>query len=437
MSVEHELPQGILASFAYVGSKGTHLTLEREINQLVPAPAATNPFGLHDPLPTNVCKQYAVGVNASNGQGYDGYYYHLPNGSTVGATSPGGVNLRTACYGEGAGGEIDPNAFRQYAPGLGEIFSLENTANSSYNAFQTSIREITGPLTLSVAYTYSHSIDNSSDRSDSTFVDSFNTRSSRASSNFDQRHLLHISYIYDLPLRRALQSFLGNINSDPDPENHTANRPTASYLTSKVYKSLLDGWQLSGITLFESGIPFTVINGGSTNGVSVLDNAGVDNGVGAGSYPDVVGSAHGHIPAGGNNSSSFGPLLYNPGAFAAPRGLTFGTAGRNSLNNPHRWNFDMALQKSFPMPILHESSLQFRAEAFNVFNHTQFRIYDPNPTLGQSTANRTASCYSDSATTGYSAAGDGTTDCLTGSSFLHPVDAHLPRTIQFGLKLAF
>ncbi|MBT9333121.1 carboxypeptidase regulatory-like domain-containing protein, partial [Acidipila sp. 4G-K13] len=173
------------------------------------------------------------------------------------------------------------------------------------------------------------------------------------------------------------------------------------------------------------------------NGVSVLDNAGVDNGVGAGSYPDLIGNPRNQIPAAGNNSRSEGPLLYNPGAFAAPRGLTFGNAGRNSLNNPHRWNFDTALQKNFGLHFLHESSLQFRAEAFNVFNHTQFRIYDPNPTLGQSTANRTASCYSDSAETSYSAAGDNTTDCLTGSSFLHPVDAHLPRTLQLGLKLSF
>jgi hypothetical protein len=435
VSVEHELPRNMLASFAYVGSKGTHLTLEREINQLVPTPAAANPFGTHDPFLTVTCQQYGSGSDP--GVGYDGYYYHLPNGNVVSATAPGAVNLRTACYGEGQGGEVDPNAFRQYAPGLGEIYSLENTANASYNAFQTAIRQTTGPLTLSVAYTYSHSIDNSSDRSDGTFVDSFNTRFSRASSNFDQRHLLHVSYIYELPILRGIRALIDWVPKDPG-KNWTSSHPPSTLGTSTLAKNLLDGWQLSGITLFESGIPFTVINGGSANGVSVLDNAGVDNGVGAGSYPDLIGNPHRNIPAGGNNGSSVGPLLYNPGAFAAPRGLTFGDAGRNSLNNPHRWNFDAALQKNFKLPsYLHGSSLLFRAEAFNVFNHTQFRIYDPNPTLGQSTANRTASCYSDSATTGYSAAGDATTNCLAGSSFLHPVDAHLPRTIQFGLKLAF
>jgi hypothetical protein len=189
---------------------------------------------------------------------------------------------------------------------------------------------------------------------------------------------------------------------------------------------------LSGLTLFESGIPFTVVNAGSPNGVAVQDNAGVANGVGSSSYPDKIGSVHGHIPAGGSNSLSEGPLLLNPGAFAAPRGLTFGDAGRNVLNNPNRLNFDAALQKSFILP--RETSLDFRAEAFNVFNQTQFRIYDP--ALGTQ-ANNTASCYANSAASEYSAGGDAQTDCLTGSSFLHPVDAHRPRTIQFALKYLF
>jgi hypothetical protein len=83
------------------------------------------------------------------------------------------------------------------------------------------------------------------------------------------------------------------------------------------------------------------------------------------------------------------------------------------------------------LSVLSDQDLEFRAEFFNIFNHTQFRIYDPsNP---GNTGNNQVNCYGD-VTTGYSA---GAASCLTGNSFLHPVDAHDPRIMQFGLKLAF
>jgi hypothetical protein len=134
----------------------------------------------------------------------------------------------------------------------------------------------------------------------------------------------------------------------------------------------------------------------------------------------------------GNNAESIGPLLANPGAFVAPRGLTFGDCGRNSMNNPSRLNFNVSLLKHFK--VLGERDLEFRAEAFNIFNHTQFRIYDPaHP--GNS-GNNVIGCYGGAAAD-YSAAGGGGVNCLTGDSFLHPIDAHDPRIIQFGLKFAF
>jgi hypothetical protein len=428
LSVERELPGNALASFAYVGSKGTHLTAELEANQLTPT--SSNKFGAHEPLKikgTNLA--YPTGGNtgdcAESGSA-GAYIFHLQNGNTI--TSSDGLvysNMLAACY-NSLTATVAPNSLRTYAPGIGEIHSLQNIANSSYNAFQATLRKVQGPLTLGVAYTYSHSLDDASDRSDTTFVNSANIKSNRASSSFDQRHLLHISYIYDLPLLKFFDAFLHSVDDTNTPESR------AVWQNSHVVKAVLDGWQLSGLTLFETGIPFTVINNGSPTGISALDNAGVANGVGSGSYPDLSGiSAHSRIPTGGNNSKSVGPLLLNPGAFVAPRGLTFGNAGRNSLNNPRRWNSDMAILKHFP--VYERVNAEFRAEAFNVFNTTQFRIYDP--TLGNQAQNE-VSCYG-SDVAYYSAAGGGGTDCLTGKSFLHPVDAHRPRTIQFALKLMF
>ena len=68
--------------------------------------------------------------------------------------------------------------------------------------------------------------------------------------------------------------------------------------------------------------------------------------------------------------SGFGPLLYNPTAYAVPRGLTFGDVGRNSLTNPRRTNFDMALFKHVAFG--ESRAFEFRAEAYNVFNHTEW-----------------------------------------------------------------
>ena len=145
------------------------------------------------------------------------------------------------------------------------------------------------------------------------------------------------------------------------------------------------------------------------------------------SYPDLVGNVHAK-PSTVGDSTTIGPLLGNPGAFAAPRGLTLGDAGRNSLRNPDRWNFDMSLFKNFK--VSEKSLVEFRAEAFNVFNTTQFEIYNP---AKRNQANNTVTCYG-GADTNYSAGAD---ECLGGNSFLRPVDAHRPRTMQLALKFIF
>jgi hypothetical protein len=405
--------------------------VERQLNQLKPLPSALNPFGLNEPLiprspyfaAAGDCGGFLPPSSTASG------VFKLLNGTVVGQQNPAYINLEAACAGANTSplpSTPDVGTLRPY-PGIGQIFSLQNVADSSYHAFQTTLRRTRGPLTLGISYSYSHSIDDSSDRSDATFVNSYDLRSNRASSNFDQRHLLSVSYVYDLPFAHwgpKLNDYIHAYDPGRSPDD------SQPYTPSKFGRALIEGWQISGITVFQSGTPFSVINGGSSE-ISVLDNAGVANGVGAGSYPDVVGDPHAAAPKGANNARSFGPILGNPEAFAAPRGLTFGDAGRNFFNNPHRTNFDLSLLKHFQM---NESSvLEFRAEAFNIFNHTQFRLY--NPDLGNTGAN-VIGCYGGpNYTAGFSAPGG--TNCLTGSSFLHPIDAHRPRTLQLALKYSF
>jgi len=420
LSVERELPQQMLASIAYVGSKGTFLPVQLQINQLQPLAASENPYGPHQPLMVSGFNPItALNPAYTNGGDCNGI---LPNGNVV--SGPALTNLLVACYGVGQVA-TNPNALREFAPGIGQIYSLQNAANSSYNALQFSFRRTKAPLVLGVAYTYSHSIDDASDRSDASSVNSLDLPFARASSSFDQRHLLNISYIYDLP---PLSKWLYSCEAEEDDSEKAV---CVTEENSAVSRFLFKGWQLSGVTTFQTGTPFTVLNIGSPDGISTLDNAGVANGSGAGSYPDLCGDPHASLPIGGDNPESVGPLLLNPGAFCAPRGLTFGDAGRNVLRNPLRFNTDVALLKHWT--VKEGSSVEFRMEVFNFFNNTQFRIYDP--TLGNQ-ANNTVNCYGGLGV-GYSAAGGDGTNCLTGSAFLHPVSAHRPRTGQLGIKWAF
>ena len=433
--VQRELSHNLVLGVAYVGSKGTHLTAVLQPNSFAPLTSqgdngillSGNPYDLHQPILNN---PQVFGSNASdcvNNGSLQNPVFKV-NGVVINRNQPAYINLLAACEYENEQGLLPINNYRPYR-GLQRIFSLQNVGDSNYHAFQTTLRHTRGPLTLDMSYTYSHSIDDSSDRNDTTIVNTLVAAANKASSNFDQRHLLNINYTWTLPNVKfdwnRVRSWAKD-ESEPDA-------PASAGFFDRMATSLLGGWSLSGVTNLQSGTPFTVINSGyGALGISVPDNAGVAGGISSvASFPDVVGNIHDPAPEGSNNAKSFGPTLGNPGAFAAPRGLTFGNAGRNLLNNPSRWNFDMTLMKSFK--VKEGTSLEFRSEVFNVFNHTQFRVYDPSPNFGNR-ANNTVSCYGIQA---FNAAGDAQTDCLTGNAFLHPVNAHRPRTMQFALKLSF
>jgi hypothetical protein len=407
-SIQRNLPWDLFGTIAYVGSKGTNLTAELQINQVPPVSAADNPFNQGQPLTQPICQTYQGGINGNI----------TVNGKLISAGQPAFANLELACLSTNAGNSVanfpDPNSLRTFAPSFGQIYSLENVANSNYNALQITLRRTKGPLTLGLSYSYSHSIDDSSDRTEANVVNSYDLAANRASSDFDQRHLVNADYIYDLPFGRWLNSLFPE-ESDGASGNHNESH----------FHGFFDNWKLSGVTIYSTGTPFSVLNAGSANGVSSSDNAGVATGIGYGSYPDIAAKpGPAYLPP---NSTTFGPLLGNPNRFVAPEGLTFGNAGRNSMNNPSRINFDVALIRD--IHFRESRALEFRAEAFNVFNHTQFRVYDP-ANVGN-TGNNVITCY------GATTFSPGDPSCLGSSSFLHPVDAHRPRTIQLGVKFFF
>ena len=131
--------------------------------------------------------------------------------------------------------------------------------------------------------------------------------------------------------------------------------------------------------------------------------------------------------------AGFGPLNSNPSAFAAPQGLTFGNAGRNSLRNPGYVNFNMALYKNFY--VKKNIYFEFRAEAFNIFNHTEWGPIGGGggsaAAQGFSSRTNAMGCYGGA----NNSAGDPI--CLGSSNFLYIGIAHPARILQLGLKLIF
>ncbi|MDE3181764.1 MAG: TonB-dependent receptor, partial [Acidobacteriota bacterium] len=363
LDVQHNIGRNAVVSVAYVGSKGTHLTDQRNLNQLHPIPASQNPFPAGQPLTSNICNNLTV----------DG----TPGGTPV--TGQALTNLNVAC------GNVNPDTYRSFT-GYGNLTFLETQANSTYNALQVYLRKTVGRAQFSVAYTYAHSLDDSSDRYDGTFVNSYDLRRNYASSNFDETHVLGVSYVYDLPdLHKSIS----------------------------LLRYTLGGWELSGITSVHSGTPFSV-----TNGV-FGDSAGVANGIGTGSYASVCGNPHAAPPAFVNPGTPVGPTFLNPAAFCAPTALTFGNGSRNLFRNPTQMDWDMGLFKNIP---IHgeRAHVQFRAEAFNVFNEVRW-----------TGTNSGVSCYGGA----NNSAGD--SSCLGTYDLFNPNGAGLGRIFQFGLKFIF
>ena len=365
--VQHDIAKDTVLTVAYVGSKGTHLSWQRDINQL--QPVTNNPFQPGQPLTSAICNT-VTGAWTPNVSG-------VVNGQTL--TGVAGQDLAVAC------GKSAADPYRPYT-GYSNITLYEEGANSIYNALQVTAHRNARYAQFTFAYTWSHSLDDSSDHGDGNFLNSYNMEMTRASSNFDERQILHIGYVLDAPFFTD---------------------------TTKLTGKVLGGWHWSGLFIAQSGTPFSVV---ANTGSGLIPGAGVGNGTGTNAFANVIGNPHAAPPV-TNAADVIGPLLFNSAAFAAPTGLTFGDAGRNILNVPGRWNVDMGLFKNFY--VRERANFEFRAEGFNVFNHTQWNGI-----------NNGISCYGGS----NNSAGD--PSCLD-SNFLHPSGAHNPRILQLGLKFIF
>jgi hypothetical protein len=211
--------------------------------------------------------------------------------------------------------------------------ALQSTiGNANYNALELSARHTSGRLEFVAAYTYGKSMDQSSNIGEE--VNPFNPALSYAISSFDVKRNFVVSYDYQLPFDRLF----------------SPNR-------------LSQGWSLSGITRFTSGFPITMINNGDNSLIGTnpngINNSSIDE-------PDYSGGPlHlNHNPR-TNGNNYFDTTAFSMNALATP-----GSAKRRFFYGPGADNYDMAVSKR--LPLTESTSLLFRVEAFNVFNHAQF-----------------------------------------------------------------
>jgi hypothetical protein len=232
-------------------------------------------------------------------------------------------------------------------PAFGAMSIITTDAQSFYNALQLSASRAPGRgLSLQASYTWSKSVDDSSTGSETNFGQYALMRTlDRGLSNFDIRHRLVLNYFYSLPWG--------------------AGQP---WLTSGLLSHIVGGWRVGGIASLRSGTPFSP--GLSVTHPDYLFSPSRPNlRPGAGNNPtsgDSLGC--GNIAAGGKLGTP--EVYFDPCAFEAPPPGTLGSAGRNTMISPRIFNMDLSLQKDFLIDA--KRSLQFRAEMFNVLNHTNF-----------------------------------------------------------------
>jgi hypothetical protein len=219
---------------------------------------------------------------------------------------------------------------------LGSSFgsnALQSTiGNANYNALELSARHTSGRLEFVASYTYSKSMDESSNIGEEVYP--FKPSRSYALSAFDVKHNFVFSYEYQLPFDRYFRP----------------NRLTR-------------GWTLSGITRFASGFPVTMINNGDNSLIGTnpngVNNSSIDE-------PDYDGGAL-HL---NDNPRQPGNHYFDTAVFSMNALGTPGTAKRRFFFGPGADNYDMAVAKT--VALTGSKSLLFRVEAFNTFNHAQF-----------------------------------------------------------------
>ena len=369
LGIQRELRPRVILEVNYVGTAGRKLFRAESVNRV---PGARLPEGtcVTDNFGRKLCSQ--VNTNLANNA--------MP------------IN---------PAGRLNPN--------YGRLRVWENASNSIYHGLQLSLKkQLVHGFQLGGNYTYSHSIDggsawHSGATSANGFAagDAFTTdltkpRLDRGNSTFDIRHRLTFNYVWEMPFFRDAHGFVAGV---------------------------LGGWQLNGIWSFQSGAHWSPFRGGFSRGPNLQElvpgacsaltfdpntciNLGSDYNLDGeandrpNALADHVNATHAQWADGFNLPNNF---------FSPPCLGCVGNLGRNTFVGPGYWAADTSIFKNFNLS--ERFRLQFRAEAFNVFNHTNFQLGGQTGPVGSNNLNN--------------------------PQFGQAGGTFPPRNLQFGLKLSF
>ncbi len=350
LTIQRELTRDMKLEVGYVGSQGHRLLATHDINY-------SNP-------------QTCLDINTLNGAGScaqftedapfsvtvpSGFNFHMPNGSVVAGTGQtlNFVGLRpysspqcNATTGIGC----------PAVPVFTSIFAQDTIASSAYNSLQVSLdKRFARGLQFTAAYTWSKSIDEAS--SFEGILNPLPGANNYARSLFDARHRFVISYFWELPVRKY-SGFAGKA---------------------------LDGWAFSGITTYQTGFPIRITSSADNELMNSYDFE-------LPGEPDQLSKFGWQSPQ-KNGNYYFNPQIFTentsdptcggnpyPGCYDPSLLGRIGNAPRTICCGPGISETDISVIKN--IPINERTHFEFRAEIFNVFNHTQFYNPDGNSTDG-------------------------------------------------------
>jgi hypothetical protein len=230
-------------------------------------------------------------------------------------------------------------------------------AYSHYQSLQTTLSRRWGAGYFQAAYTYSKSTDATSSGNtalNTAFNDESTLNGSRGLSDFDRPHRFVVSYRYDLPFFAKADGWK---------------------------RALLADWAISGITIFQSGTPFSVTDSAAgtaflgpgltplTLGGQLAPGGSISAGLTSGSIQDRVNNGY-------LNLANFTTAPLVPASEGGDGVVTlFGNLGRNIYRGPFQQNWDFSLIKNFK--ITERQQLRFTSDFFNIWNHANFA----NPAL--------------------------------------------------------